>query len=416
MAVKMPAMNSANHYHRLCSRLSVLRWVAVAGQLAAIVAAMQITHNLAWQPMVILSLSLLVANVFIHLRLKADNEASAVEALAHLLLDVFFLSALLYYSGGASNPFVSLYLLPVALAAAVLPVGYVIALVAICTAGYSFLFLYAQAMPHVHGVHGSDFDMHLAGMWLNFVITAVLIAGFVTSLAAALRRRDQSLAAASESAQRQRGVIRLGALAAGAAHELGSPLSTMAMLVDDMKRAETDAEKQDDLALLTQQIEVCRHHLQRLMTQQTDTELTLEPWLYSVAEQFRAVRPECVLTLPEQIPASKQQVPAVVEQALFTVLSNAADASLEAGDQRIELHLTQLGKALEISVSDHGAKPVDWAKVLTSSDKPHGHGVGLSVAVSGMETIGGGLRFAAGSKGSTVTVYWQEKLPTTRRF
>jgi two-component system sensor histidine kinase RegB len=399
-------MKSADNYHRFCSRLLGLRWIAVTGQLLAIFAASQITHNLAWQPMVILSASLLVANLIMGWRLKAVKDVSAIEAFVHLLVDVFVLSELLFYSGGASNPFVSLYLLPVALAATVLPVKYVVALVAICTAGYSYLFFSAPAMPHVHGVHGSDFDIHLAGMWLNFVITSVLIAGFVTSLAAAVRRRDASLVAASESALQQRGAIRLGALAAGAAHELGSPLSTMTMLVDEMKRGDLSDLQRDDLALLSQQIDVCRHHLERLLSQRTDTELTLLPWLQSVAEQFRAVRPECVLQLPELTIASDEAVPAVVEQALFTVLNNAADASLAAGDQRVELQLSITPDSLSLDVTDHGAAEVDWEKALVQSAKPQGHGVGLNVAMIGMETIGGSIRFAHADNGSCVTIEW----------
>lgn len=377
----------------------------MAGQLVAVFAASRIMHNLAWQPMVLLVGGLLFANLIIRYRLKAETSLSAIEVFSHLLLDVFVLSALLYYSGGASNPFVSLYLLPVALAATVLPIAYVVGLVAIGTAGYSFLFFFAQAMPHVHGVHGSDFDMHLAGMWLNFVVTAVLIAGFVTSLAAAVRQRDASLSAASESALRQRGVIRMGALAAGAAHELGSPLSTMAMLVDEMKR-DTTNDKQEDLELLSQQIDVCRHHLERLLSQRADTELTLAPWLNSVAEQFRAVRPECVLELPQQLPDTADQVPAVVEQALFTVMNNAADASLAAGDQRIEIQVQEVSGEISIDVIDHGGSKVDWQQALASSVKQGGHGVGLNVAISGMETIAGEIRFAEAEHGSKVTIVW----------
>lgn len=402
-------MNIADNYHRFCSRLSLLRWIAIIGQLLAIAVASQLLHAFIWQPMVIFCGGLFLANVLIRRRLKTEANVSAFEALSHLLLDVLVLSALLYYSGGASNPFVSLYLLPVALAATVLPVSHVVGLALICTAGYSFLFVFAQAMPHVHGVHGSDFDMHLAGMWLNFVITAVLIAGFVTSLAAAVRKRDVSLQAASESAVRQRGVIRMGALAAGAAHELGSPLSTMAMLVDEMKRGDNSPNTDEDLQLLAQQIDVCKHHLDRLLSQKADTELTLSPWLAGVAKQFRAVRPECVLSLPMDIADSEQQVPAVVEQALFAILNNAADASLAAGDQRIELQLRKSKDDISLEVSDHGDKEVDWDLSLTQSEKLGGHGVGLNVAISGMESIGGRIVFASSAQGSKVTINWAGK-------
>lgn len=402
-------MNSANDYYRFASRLFALRWIALVGQLLAIFVANRVMHHLTWQPMVAFCIALFVANLVIWHRLKRVTGLSAVEAFLHLLLDVFVLSVLLYYSGGASNPFVSLYLLPVALAAAALPVRYVIALVVICTAGYSFLFLYGQAMPHVHGVHGSDFDMHLAGMWLNFVITSILIAGFVTSLAAAVRNRDASLHEAKESALRQRSVIRMGALAAGAAHELGSPLSTMAILIDELKRGDLNNQQREDLELLAQQIGVCRHHLERLLSHRTDTDLAFRPWLVAVAEQVRAVRPECVFVLPKQLPQIDSQVPAVVEQALFTVLNNAADASLASGDQRIELHVVRAQGRIEIEVNDHGGAKVNWQAVLAQSTKPQGFGVGLNVAISGMETVGGDIRFAHGAAGSKVTIVWPEK-------
>jgi two-component system sensor histidine kinase RegB len=147
-----------------------------------------------------------------------------------LLADVAALTALLYLSGGSTNPFVSLYLLPLIIAATALTARYAWAMAGLTIACYSALMFFYLPLGHGHEMHSSAFNLHVLGMWANFLVSAVLIASFVATMSASIRGRDRELAIARARALRDEQVVALGTFAAGAAHELGTPLSTIAVL------------------------------------------------------------------------------------------------------------------------------------------------------------------------------------------
>ena len=150
----------------------------------------------------------------------------------HLFSDVLILAALLYFTGGSTNPFVSLFLLPLTLAAAALPGRYTWAIATAAVICYSFLMVWYFPIPHQHGI---NFNLHVLGMWFGFVLSAILISYFAVKMSATLRERDRALALARENALRDERLVSLGTLAAGAAHELGTPLATMAVLAKDLE-------------------------------------------------------------------------------------------------------------------------------------------------------------------------------------
>jgi len=168
---------------------------------------------------------------------------SNLELFAQLGADVAALSILLYYGGGSTNPFVSLYLLPLVIAAATLPGRYTWGMAALTAACYSLLMVYYIPLPHIHQ-HGDDaFNIHVLGMWLGFVISAVVVAYFVVQMAQAVRSRDEMLARVREEVLRNERIVALGTQAAGAAHEMGTPLSTMAVVIASCNTTWTSASR-----------------------------------------------------------------------------------------------------------------------------------------------------------------------------
>ena len=196
---------------------------------------------------------------------RRGDEPSAWVLTAQLALDIVGLTAFLYFNGGYANPFASLFLLPLAVAATVLPMPHTAGLTVLVVAGYSLVMFAYRPLPHYHGSLGDSFDLHLLGMWLSLVVAAVVIAAFVARLAATLRAREAHLAQLREAALRSEQLAALGALAAGTAHELSTPLSTMAVLVGEL-RTGAGADQRADLDLLSQQIERCREVLTRNLT------------------------------------------------------------------------------------------------------------------------------------------------------
>src|SRR5699024_4691008 len=177
-----------------------------------------------------------------------------------LWVDLAALAALLYLTGGATNPLVWLLLLPLPIAATVVSrsATWLVTLVA-CTA-YTLLLWFYQPLPGMHLPAGSGFALHVLGMWIGFITSALLIAHFLSRMAECVRARDNALARAREQALRDDKLVSMGALAAGAAHDLGTPLGTLAVLTEELAddvdmQSSYDAHRK--LALMAQQIDCC---------------------------------------------------------------------------------------------------------------------------------------------------------------
>jgi two-component system, sensor histidine kinase RegB len=181
-------------------RLVALRSMAVTAQLLTLVAVWKILElELDWQPMLLSIAALAAINLFSWLRLRSGKPVPNMELFGQLCVDVLALSVLLYYSGGSTNPFVSLYLLPLVIAAATLPGRYTWGMAALTAACYSVLMFYYIPLPHNHQHDGdSAFNAHVVGMWLGFVFSTVVVAYFVVQMAQAVRNRDETLARVRE--------------------------------------------------------------------------------------------------------------------------------------------------------------------------------------------------------------------------
>src|SRR3990172_8715358 len=175
-------------------RLVVLRCIVLAGQFLAVWVAVTSLHMaLPLRPLMAIIAAMALLNFLTWLRMQRPWPVGENELFIHLALDVAALTALLYFSGGSTNPFVILYLLPLALTAAALPAGYAWAMVAVSITCYSLLMFYYIPLPHAHGDH-DDFGLHVLGMWLGFLLSAALIAWFAVRMSETRRSRDRLLA------------------------------------------------------------------------------------------------------------------------------------------------------------------------------------------------------------------------------
>jgi two-component system sensor histidine kinase RegB len=257
-----------------------------------------------------------------------------------------------------------------------------------------------RPLPHYHGSLGDSFDLHLLGMWLSLVVAALVIAAFVARLAAALRSREAHLAQLREAALRGEQLAALGALAAGTAHELSTPLSTMAVLVGEL-RATAPPEQRAELDLLSQQIERCRGVLTRNLTvtgqgrAEGGGRLELRSWLTALVEQWRQTRPQATLQWSSSGPGEPPHVVAdeTLRQALFSLLDNAADASAA-----VEVCARWDAQALCIDIADRGpGVPRDQQQLVFEKfhqggdgvTRPQGTGLGLPISRQIVEHFGG---------------------------
>jgi two-component system sensor histidine kinase RegB len=165
------------------------------------------------------------------LRLRMALPATQLEVALQLLVDVAELTMVLHLVGGTTNPFASLYLLPIALAAVGLAWGYTVLVTLVCLGCYVWLINHFTMLAFMHEDTATAFDLHMVGMHFTFAISAILLAAALSIMAAEMRRRDQLMAAMREDAMRREHLSAVVVLAAGAAHELNTPLFSMTMLI-----------------------------------------------------------------------------------------------------------------------------------------------------------------------------------------
>ncbi|MDN5869490.1 MAG: ATP-binding protein [Nitrococcus sp.] len=390
-------------------RLLMLRNIAIAGQTVAVLVAafaLHIAVPLVNVGIVIAVLALL--NALAWWQLKRQQPGSH-EFIAHLLADVLGLTALLYFTGGATNPFVWLLLLSLTIAATVLSRRQTWIIAAVTIGCYSGLMVLYQPLPSASG-HGGQFQMHVFGMWLGFVLAATLIAHFVAGMGQTLREQERALASARERALRDERLLSLATLAAGAAHELGTPLGTMAVLVKEMQAQARAPDDQESLRILVEQIHRCREALTTISASagevraESGCAVALDRYLQDLLSEWQILRPGVRLEYIGPDLSADLQIVAdrTLTQALANLLHNAADASPH--------HVTVTAFVEEdtftLTVADRGAglspKVVSVLGRALVTTKEAGNGLGLYLTQGVIERLGGDLTLSPRRGGGTV--------------
>lgn len=356
---------------------------------------------------------LTLVNALTWLRLRRDWPVTELEIFAQLLVDVAGLSLLMYFSGGAGNPFIFYYLVPVCISAATLPWVYSWTIAGLSLALYtlqlSFFIPLPLVAPTTHHQE-SGLSLHIIGMWCNFAISAILITYFVAKMAQDLRRQESLLNAAKEDALRNEKLMAVATLAAGTAHELGTPLSTIMVLLDEMLLENSENKKlHQDLSLLAKQTETCRQTLRHLVFK-ADTnasiskKINLSIFFGRLFDHWLVIRPE-ISTRPlidESVNVSTCLDPGV-EQSIMNLLNNAADANPD----EIEIQVSIRDNILYLSIRDRGPGiPEDISKKIGSTfvtTKGKGLGLGLFLSHATLSRLGGTITLSNRVSGGTLT-------------
>lgn len=403
--------------HSQLRRLVALRSMAITAQLLTLAAVWKILElELDWQPMLLTIAALAAINLYSWLRLRSGKPVPNTELFTQLCVDVLALSVLLYYSGGSTNPFVSLYLLPLVIAAATLPGRYTWGMAALTSACYSVLMFYYIPLPHNHQ-HDSDsaFNAHVMGMWLGFVFSTVVVAYFVVQMAQAVRNRDEMLTRVREEILRNERIVALGTQAAGAAHELGTPLSTMAVVIGELQHeAEAQPGWRDALGILSEQVRGCKRILDKILANaQISGATSLQPadrLMAEVLDEWQLLRPAAPFQYHSDgvQPAPLVSMDATLRAALMNLLNNAADAA-PASDtpQPIEIRTHWDAASFTLEIHDHGKGLSKEAELKAGSafftTKTDGHGIGLFLANATLERLGGSVRLFNREQGGATT-------------
>lgn len=395
-------------------RLTFVRGITWTGFLAAILIGIELLGFELEVPAVIaVIVCMAMINVVTWWRLGRPRAVTHHEYLVHLLADVAGLTLLFYFTGGSTNPFITYYLVPVTIAAATLPWRHAWVIAGTAMGAYTFLMVFYQPVPQLsHGHATGPFNLHVLGMWLNFGLSAGLVTFFIYKMAHALRNRDQALSRTREAALRNEQVLAVATQAAGTAHELGTPLSTMAVLLAEMREeARGNPALEKDLALLRQQVDTCKSRLQHLVAS-ADRQRLAEPrildaeqWLTEVVRRWLVLRPDVGHRL--EIAGRRGRpwlaVDPTLDQALTNLLNNAADANPDD----IAIRLDWSADDVVIDIRDHGPgvamSIADQLGETFVSTKSKGMGMGLFLTHATINRFGGGVSLYNHPEGGTLT-------------
>jgi two-component system sensor histidine kinase RegB len=291
------------------------------------------------------------SNIWLASRIRGDSGAEERMLGAVVLLDIALLTVLMLTTGGSSNPFTIGYLVYITLAAVILPARWTWAVTAACMAGYGALFvtpLRAPLDPHAMHAAMQPGLGHQVGMWVAFLVAATLTATFVTRIRVALESRDRALAEARRIAATQERLASLTTLAAGAAHELATPLGTIAVAAVELERALCGggfpAAIAEDARLVRGQVERCREILDQ-MSGRAD---------HAAAQQAQRLDVSAIVdrALAGISAAEQEQVRIMVQRGLPPVrLPLEAAARVVRSLVKNALHASSGGQAVRVTVA-----------------------------------------------------------------
>lgn len=388
----------------LARTLAWLRLCAISGQsLAVFFCSLWMHLSIPLLPLLVGIGALAIFSVFAAWRLTQPAPMREWETIVHVGADTLVLGYLLYFTGGASNPFIMLLLVPIALSAAALSVPAVLAIATLAGVAYLALLVWYVPLPEPpQDAFIGDIALYIAGMGVNFVISALLLGFFINTLARNLRRQQTEMQRVRERALRDEGILAIATQAAGAAHELNTPLSTMRTLLPELQREHAnDLALSDDLQLLRDQVDRCRTILREMVAfgkaqlSQEPERHTVQRFINSCLERFQLLRPEAELTLDIQPDAADVvlRTPPGLRHALINLLNNAVDASEMKQTAAVSLDVRVQAGWLELTVRDHGPgfdEDLELAQ-LGLSQKVSGLGIGLALAEATAERLDGEL-------------------------
>ena len=393
--------------------LARMRWGALAIQATSIFVA---TKGLGVELPLVSMWSLVAMGAASNLWL-ASRKDRAGHLGAFLVLDVALLTGLLYLSGGPTNPFSIIYVVYIAMSAVMLAPKWTWTIAGLSIISFAALFVVHVPSEHLgHAEHGGGFQAHLYGMFIALVLAVALITYFVSQLSLELRRRERALAEAEERTHRWGKLASIATLAAGAAHELGTPLGTIAVAAKEMERQARRVPGGEGLAqdaqLIREELERCRVVLDRMAaaggehTGETASSL-------SVDRLFTDVRARLS---PEQAGrwVTETDVAAIVapKEALLQMVENIARNGFDACEAgRVSLDVRGLDRAIELRFVDEGHGMDERAvkratePFFTTKNTTDRMGLGLFLARTLIDSLGGRLTIESTTgRGTTISV------------
>lgn len=387
--------------HKNMQQLIQMRWIAVVGQITTIaVVTYGFNIDLPVNYMLQVLACLIAFNLGSQLRWHEVRVVTNSELFLALLVDVAILTAQLYLSGGIRNPFAFLYLLQVILSAVLLEAWStwtIVGITSLCLAGLA-LFSKPLALPPGH--EDGFLGLYVQGILICFAFNAILLAVFITRIGRNLRAGHEQLSNLRQRAAEEEHIVRMGLLASGAAHELGTPLATLSVILGDWKRMpefSRNAELLEEITEMQIQLQRCKTIVSGILLSageargESSAKTTIGTFLDELVAEWRTTRPVQSFVYENRI---EQDLTVVSDSTLKQTICNVLDNALEASPQWLSLQAVRDADTLTLTITDAG--PGFAPAMLSQLGKPYqstkgqpGRGLGLFLVVNVARTLGG---------------------------
>jgi two-component system, sensor histidine kinase RegB len=406
-----------------------LRWLAVAGQSVSLaVTGTGFNFTLPYMECMAIIAASVIFNIILTALYPASHRLSEQAATAHLGFDIIQLSLLLFFTGGLQNPFSMLFLAPVLICATILPPFRTLILGSLAMGCASILMVFYQPLPWYAAEPLQLPFLYRTGIWTALLLSISFIAVHAWRVAEETRKLEKALNVTELVLEREQHLSQLDGLAASAAHELGTPLGTITVVVREMERAVSQDDKlYEDIVLLRQQAERCRIILSQLTSLHVESpdmmqRVTLTHLLEEVTAPHRhePVAIKCILEGEGQEPELKRN-PGLVH-ALANLMDNALDFAenevtwkAKWNDEKIILSLEDDGPGFTHDILLRGGDPYlttrgydkRYHKDPDTGAAQAGHGLGLFISKTLIERSGASLSLSNGPvKGAFITISW----------
>lgn len=374
--------------------LTALRWAAVVGQTIAIFCVTAGLHvQLPLLPVTAILLAELIANLAAWHRGRTQTKLYEGELAAWVGFDLIAFTSMLYFTGGPSNPFSFFYIVHVAVAALTLHARFAWSLVLLSTMTFASLFAWHVPIP----AQEQNWDLHLHGLWVGYSLAASCVVYFLQRARSTIEERDAELSVQRKLTEQTERLSSLATLAAGAAHELSSPLATIAVVSKELALDLRDSGNQrvlEDIALVRGQVERCRKILARLAHTAGEAPGELDQWLRVTALLDAAVHelPQQQRVVTDIDPALRRAELRCPKEALGQALRVLLENAIEASTGPVQLTAFVKDRHLIIRVTDQGeGMPRDVLERVFEpffTTKPAGKGMGLGLYLARNVVLG----------------------------
>jgi two-component system sensor histidine kinase RegB len=392
----MSALPETDAGRRNMLLLTQLRWLAVGGQLVTVaIVQFGLRIDLPLIQLLMSIATLAALNLASHILIASGARFTNGALTAALLFDVVALTVQLQLSGGVTNPFASLFLMHVVLGAMLLRPASAWGIVVANLVALGLLALDPTPLPLPPGY--DPVRLYLTGSLVCFVLIATLLLIFVTRITRNLGERDAALAASRQRAAEEDHIVRMGLLASGAAHELGTPLSSLSVLIGDWRKLATDPELQADLADMDAAVRRCKAIVSGILMSAGEARgeapeaTTMRAFLDAIVGDWRASRPPGTFDYADRF---GEDMAIVSDPALRQVIGNVIDNAAEASPDWIGVTASREGDALVLDIADRG--PGFSPEMLDGFGHPYrstkgraGGGLGLFLLVNVLRKMGG---------------------------